>query len=200
VVRQVGGGDAADRRRAGARRSADGPPRGVRGLTHALHASRTASRAGELRAIENILRAGADEAVTVKEIGAKTGMSVQTVRWRLGLRSLTPVMRARFDEGKITTTVAEAAARLPEAEQMALQPRLEASSRLSVVNVRAVARERTDAVTSELPAGLFEEHETASQVTVREHLTAASAPSQWTGARLSLQRAIGNALAVVERV
>ena len=56
---------------------------------------------------------------TVKEIAAQTGMSVQTVRRRLRLRSLTPALRAAFDHGRITASVAEAAARLPEPEQRA---------------------------------------------------------------------------------
>ena len=92
------------------------------GLALALHASRSASPASELRAIEAILKTGGTdgEAATVKEIAAQTGMSVQTVRRRLRLRSLTPALRDAFDEGRITASVAEAAARLPEREQQML--------------------------------------------------------------------------------
>ena len=70
------------------------------GLALALHASRGPSPASELHAIEAILAAGGPdgEAATVKQIAAQTGMSVQTVRRRLRLRSLTPALRAAFDQ------------------------------------------------------------------------------------------------------
>ena len=172
------------------------------GLTLALHASRTASPASELRAIETILdAAGVDsEAVTVKEIAAQTGMSLQTVRRRLRLRSLTPALRVAFDEGKITASVAEAAARLPEAHQIALEPELDAGSRLTVAVVRAVTRERRDAASSELPPGLFEERASAWPVTVRGHLTAALCAIPVQAAKDALGRAIADALAVLEGV
>ena len=85
------------------------------GLTLALHASRSASPASELEAIETILAiAGADgETATVKQIAAQTGLSVQTVRRRVRLRSLIADLRRAFDEGRIPASVAEAAARLP---------------------------------------------------------------------------------------
>jgi hypothetical protein len=172
------------------------------GLTLALHASRTASPASELQAIETILQAGGaeSEAVTVKEIAAQTGMSVQTVRRRLRLRSLTPALRAAFDGGKITASVAEAAARLPEANQTALEPQLEAGSRLTVTTLRGVSRERTAAATSELPDGLFEEQEITWQVTVRGHLTAALRAIGLDGSDNALQRAIGDALAALDNL
>jgi response regulator of citrate/malate metabolism len=71
------------------------------------------------RAIETIIvAAGAEtESVTVKETAAQTGMSLQTVRRRLRLRTLTPALRAALEEGQIIATVAAAAARLPEARQ-----------------------------------------------------------------------------------
>jgi hypothetical protein len=170
------------------------------GLTLALHASRTASPASELQAIETILdAAGADrEAVTVKEIAVQTGMSVQTVRRRLRLRSLTPVLRATFDEGKIPASVAEAAARLPKTQQMALEPRLETGGRLTVAAVTEVARERTAAASSELPADLFEEHEIPWQVTVRGHLTAALCAIPAGGGGDALHCAIDDALAMLD--
>lgn len=51
------------------------------GLALALHATRSASPASELREIEAILKSGATdgEVATVKEIAAQTGMSIQTV-------------------------------------------------------------------------------------------------------------------------
>jgi transposase IS66-like protein/transposase IS66 family protein len=61
-------------------------------------------------------------------------MSVQTVRRRLRLRSLTPALRAAFDEGRITAGAAEAAARLPDAHEKALEAQVEAGRRLSVAD------------------------------------------------------------------
>ena len=78
-------------------------PREVRGgLSLALHASRCPSPASELDAIEAILDCGAvaGEAATVTEIAAQTGMSVQTVRRRLKLRSLDPALRDAFRPGR----------------------------------------------------------------------------------------------------
>lgn len=170
------------------------------GLTLALHGSRTASPASELGAIETILHAAdaESESVTVREIAAQTGMSVQTVRRRLRLRSLTPALRAAFDEGKITASAAEAAARLHEAQQKVLEKQLDAVNRLTGANVRDVTRERTAAVTSELPDGLFEEPEVAWEVTVRGHLAAALGAIPVDEGYGALQRAIGDAVVVLE--
>jgi hypothetical protein len=172
------------------------------GLTLALHATRTASPASELQAIETILETGgADtEPVTVKEIAAQTGMSVQTVRRRLRLRSLTPKLRVAFDEAKITSSLAEAAARLPEACQRKLEGQLEAGNRLTIAEVRGVTRDRTAAATGELPGGLFAESEIAWQVTVRGHLTAALCAIPVDGGYDELQRATRDALAWLETV
>jgi len=172
------------------------------GLTLALHASRSASPASELQAIETILdTGGADsEAVTVKEIAAQTGMSVQTVRRRLRLRSLTPALRAAFAEGKVTASLAEAAARLPQACQQQLEGQLEGGSRLSIADVREVARDRIADATGELPGGLFIEPEVAWQVTVRGHLTAALCAIPVDGGYDELGRATRDALAQLETV
>ena len=88
------------------------------GLALALHATRSASPASELREIEAILKSGDPDGdvATIKEIAAQTGMSVQTVRRRLRLRSLTPAIRDAFEQGRVTASVAEAAARLPRAD------------------------------------------------------------------------------------
>jgi ParB-like chromosome segregation protein Spo0J len=172
------------------------------GLTLALHASRSASPASELQAIETILEAGGgdSESVTVKAIAAQTGMSVQTVRRRLRLRSLTPALRAAFAEGTITASLAEAAARLPEACQQELEGQLEAGRRLSAGDVRDVARGRTAAATGELPGGLFAESEVVWPVTVRGHLVAALSAIPLDGGYDELQQAARAALDELERV
>jgi ParB-like chromosome segregation protein Spo0J len=170
------------------------------GLTLALHASRSASPASELQAIETILQTGVaeSEAVTANEIAAQTGMSLQTVRRRLRLRALTPALRAAFDGGAITAGAAEAAARLSEAHQKALERQLEEAGRLTLADVRQVAREQTTAATTDLPEGLFEQHAVAWQVTVRGHLTAALHAIPSDTEHEQLQRVIGDALAAAE--
>jgi ParB-like chromosome segregation protein Spo0J len=145
------------------------------GLALALHASRSSSPASELEAIETILALrGADsEAGTVKQIAAQTGLSVQTVRRRLRLRSLIAELRQAFDDGRIPASVAEAVARLPEPQQQALVRHLCEGSGLTLVHVREQSRQRAGAATAELPEGLFAERPTAWQTTVRGHLIAA---------------------------
>jgi hypothetical protein len=172
------------------------------GLTLALHASRTPSPASELQAIEAVLDAGgADgEAATVKEIAAQTGMSLQTGRRRLRLRSLTPALRAAFDGGKIAASAAEAAARLPEAQQTELERQFDDGGRLRLAEVREVAGERAATAASELPGGRFEEQSVAWQVTVRGHLAAALRAIPIDEGCGALQSVIGDALEVLERL
>lgn len=145
------------------------------GLALALHASRSPSPASELDAIEAILCAdGADgEAATVKEIAAQTGMSAQTVRRRLKLRSLDPALRDAFQAGKITASVAEAATRLPEDQQHTLARRLGQRARLTLAEVRDASRQQSAAATAELPGELFRERALPWQATARAHLIAA---------------------------
>ena len=147
------------------------------GLALALHASRSASPASELRAIEAILKTGGTdgEATTVKEIAAQTGMSVQTVRRRLRLRSLTPALRDAFDDGRITASVAEAAARLPEREQQELADAARTNRAADPSDVRDVARERSAEAKAELPGELFCDRELPWQAIVRGHIIAALA-------------------------
>lgn len=147
------------------------------GLALALHASRSPSPASELQAIETILDTAQhqEEASTVKQIAAQTGLSVQTVRRRLRLRSLTAGLRQAFDEARLPASVAEAAARLPHAQQEQLERQLEQGARLTLAAVGNAAREQTSAATNDLPEGLFEDHDVAWQATVRGHLSAALA-------------------------
>lgn len=171
------------------------------GLTLALHASRSASPASELQAIETILESsGGDvETPTVKEIAPQTGISVQTVRRRLRLRSLSAGLRAAFDEARITASVAEAAARLPEQKQAELERRLEEEGRLTLADAREVARQQAGAATADLPGGLFTDREIAWQTTVRGHLTAALTATPGEGCA-ALKRRIAEVLDVVEKL
>ena len=101
---------------------------------------------------------------------------MQTVRRRLRLRSLSAGLRAAFDEARITASVAEAAARLPDDKQAELERRLEEEERLTLRRrPRARSARQTGAATAALPDGLFTDRELAWQATVRGHLTAALA-------------------------
>ena len=100
-------------------------------------------------------------------------MSVQTVRRRLRLRSLTPALRAAFDQGRITVSLAEAAAPLTEPEQQELADELAQQGRLTLRSVRRVARERGVEAKAELPDELFADREIPWQATVRGHTIAA---------------------------
>lgn len=144
-------------------------------LALALHATRSASPASELAAIETILEAaGAEnEAVTVRELAAQTGFSQQTVQRRLRLRRLIPTLRTPFDRGAIRTGVAEVAARLPAAQQEELAQRLLTGERLTATTVGDLTREQTRAAVEGLPGGLFGEQPSRWQATVAGHLNAA---------------------------
>jgi ParB family chromosome partitioning protein len=172
------------------------------GLALALHASRSASPASELSAIEAILKAsGTDgEATTVKEIAAQTGMRLQTVRRRLRLRSLTPALRARFDDGRITASIAEAAARLPEPEQQLLAAQFAERGRLTLRDVSEVARQRSDEAKAALPGELFSGREVPWQATVRGHIVAALSALSDDKTPGQLAALLKRALAHTERV
>src|SRR5205085_12185476 len=96
-----------------------------------------------------------------------------------------------FDQGRIPASVAEAAARLPEAQQRALARDLGEGAGLTLARVRAQSFRRGGAAASELPDDVFAERAAARQRTVRGHLLAATdaipdepnllALSPWTG-------------------
>jgi ParB-like chromosome segregation protein Spo0J len=147
------------------------PARAVIAL--ALHGVRSSSPVAELQAIELILALGGSQGEAVKRITRETGMSAQTIRRRLKLRRLSPTLRAAFEHGEITAAVAEAAARLSEGQQAQLEQTLADSGLLTLAAVREIARERTSQAALDLPDGLFAEHATPWQLTMRGHLQAA---------------------------
>ena len=171
------------------------------GLALALHAGRSGSPASELEAIEAILAANrtGGEASTIKAIAAQTGMSAQTICRRLRLRRLSPTLRAAFERGEITVSVAEAAARLSEGQQAQLEPMLADGGAVTLAAVREVARVRTSQAALELPGGLFAETVTPWQVTVRGHLQAALDVLPADERHGPLAKAIGQAQGQAER-
>ena len=145
------------------------------GLALALHAGRSPSPASELEAIEEVLttdRADA-QANTVNTSAAQTGMSAQTIRRRLRLRRHSPILRDAFATGKLTTSVAEAAARLSERQQAQLEQTLADGRHVTLGALRQITRERTTQSALELPDGLFSDAPAPWQVTACGHLQAA---------------------------
>lgn len=145
------------------------------GLTLAKHASRSASPASELAAIETILNAGGKvgEQVTIAQIAVQTGFSQQTIRRRLRLRSLIDPLRNLFDQGQLTPTVAEALARLPSGQQHQLSESSTNGEPLTLQAVRNTTRERTAESVTKLPGSLFTDREPSWRVGVLGHLRAA---------------------------
>jgi ParB-like chromosome segregation protein Spo0J len=168
------------------------------GMMLALHASRGPSPASELRAIEAILAQGDEEPRTIKEIAAQTGMPVQTVRRRLRLRNLIPALRAAFDLGEISASIAEAAARLTAEQQAGLDKLLARGERLTLATIREITRERTETAAAELPDGLFVDREVPWQATVRGHLQSALAAIPADHREGALAAAMTGALTLLE--
>ena len=100
-------------------------------------------------------------------------MSAQTIRRRLRLRRLSPALRAAFEQGEITTSVAEAAARLTAEQQAQLEHTLADGGQVTLAAVREIARARTSEAALTLPDELFAEPTTSWQLNVRGHLQAA---------------------------
>jgi hypothetical protein len=144
-------------------------------LTLMMHATRSASIASELTAIEEILATagGTADQTTVGTIAEQTDMSVQTIRKRLRLRQLIPALRTALDNGTINGSVAEAAARLPEQLQAQLGERLANGERLTAKIVRELSREQTRTAAQALPSDLFDTRGTSWQLEVAGHLQAA---------------------------
>lgn len=172
------------------------------GLTLALHASRSPSPASELQAIETIIAVGGvdGETAMVKQIAAQIGLSVQTVRRRLRLRSLIADLRQAFDKGRIPASVAEAAARLPASQQQALVRHLGERAGLTLAHVREQCRRQTGVAAAELPDELFAERAAVWQAAVRGHLLAAADAIPDEPHLPQLRKSVHRALAEVERL
>jgi len=112
---------------------------------------------------------------------------------------LTAGLRTAFDEARVTVSVAEAAARLPEEKQAELEQKLEDEERLTLADVREAARTQTSAATAALPDELFTDNEIAWEATVRGHLTAALAAVPAEGPA-AVRNAITELLAAVEKL
>jgi hypothetical protein len=151
-------------------------------LALALHASRGDSPASELAAIEAIIATAGEtsQAATIKQIAAQTGMPTQTIKRRLRLRNLVPELRGAFDQGKLTPSVAEAAARRSGEQQAELALRLDDGERLTLDAVRELARSQRTTAVGQLPGGLFAERQTPWQATVVGHIKAARDASSRT--------------------
>jgi len=169
-------------------------------LALALHASRDDSPASELAAIEAIITTAGEtsQATTIKQIAEQTGMPAQTIKRRLRLRNLVGELRQAFDQGKLTPSVAEAAARLSGEQQAVLALTLEDGERLTLEAVRELARSQRTTAVGQLPDSLFAERQTPWQATVLGHIKAAQDAIPDTQREGALARAIAHVLALAE--
>ena len=122
------------------------------------------------------------------------------MRRRLRLRSLTADLRRAFHEDRIPAGVAEAAARLPEAEQQVLALRLGKGTGLTLGHVREQSRKQTSAATAELADELFVERATTWQTTVRGHLLSAGEAVPDEAPLAALRDSVNTTLAEIERL
>jgi ParB-like chromosome segregation protein Spo0J len=165
-------------------------------MTLMLHGTRSPSIATELKAIEEILAVadGNSQATTLSEIAAATGVSLATVRKRMRLTHLIPALRAALDDGSISGAVAEAAARLSEAQQQTLADRLAAGEPLTAKVARELTREQTRHAAEALPGALFGTRTSNWQADVAGHLRAARSGVPEDAANTPLAAAIQAAI------
>ena len=133
------------------------------GSLHALlslltHGTRRDNPAAELDAIERLLEAGASEQAIARE----TGLQRATIGRRLRLHRLEPGLRDAYRQGRLTTSVAEAAARLPTPAQARLAAQLAEQGTLREPDVAAERRVRQEAAVAALPLALLAGEETGA--------------------------------------
>jgi ParB/RepB/Spo0J family partition protein len=105
----------------------------------------------DLQAIEEMIRAGANE----QSIASELHLPVGTIRARLRLQALAPDLRNALEAGTISPSVAERAARLDSARQMLLVATLVNNGRLTNADVSAVLRVRAEEQLEALPDEVF---------------------------------------------
>jgi len=98
------------------------------------------------RLLDRAVKQELGERQALTEIGRATGLSVQTIKQRLRLRSLTPSLRSLFDRSRLSYTVALEASRLPAAAQDRLLAALKDGEALTVDDVKAARKGDVEAV------------------------------------------------------
>lgn len=119
--------------------------------TLAANATRRSNPVAEFDAIQRLAKQGA----TIKHISGATGMSLPTIKARIGLMRLSPALTGAFRAGKITTSVAEGAAKLPPSLQEILAATLLTKGRLTETDIHTVRTARSQQATAQLPDTLF---------------------------------------------
>lgn len=120
-------------------------------LSLVTHGTRHDNPAAELDAIEQLLQTGASEQAIARE----TGLSRTTIQRRLRLRDLEPRLRDAYRLGRLATSVAEAAAKLPPPAQARLAEQLGERGTLSGVAVADERRVRQAEAVTALPLALL---------------------------------------------
>lgn len=135
-------------------------------LTLVANAQRSPNPLSEYDAICKLLDRGYSE----KEIVQATGLAPGTVKKRMKLGKLTPVLTEAYRSGLVSNTVAEAISGLPSGQQAILEETLAAKGRLSAPDVKEAKLKRRDAAT-QLP--MFEITEDEVVASARQHLESA---------------------------
>lgn len=120
-------------------------------MTLSLNMQRSPNIAGELEAIEGLIRDGANEQHIAKELG----IPVVTIRKRLKLGRLIPELREGLNVGRIWPGVAEKAAVLSTDQQRQLVPVLGEKGTVRGTDVDALKRVRQTEAVASLPVEVF---------------------------------------------
>jgi ParB/RepB/Spo0J family partition protein len=112
---------------------------------------RSNNPASDVRAIMELARQGASH----DEICAATGLPKGTLKKRMKLVGLHSELFRAFEQGQISTSVAEAAARLGEDRQATLYEVLRTTGKLRLKDVKGVLTAQTQEATAMLPDVLF---------------------------------------------
>jgi ParB/RepB/Spo0J family partition protein len=122
-----------------------------------LNQARAANPIAELAMITELLLGGADETM----IAAATRMPVGRIRQRLRLQKLDTELRAHAERGQISTSVAQATAKLAPQDQRKVLRQYRQKGRVSLEDVKDVRRVTVAKAVGALPAEMFAAPESA---------------------------------------
>ena len=160
-----------------------------------LNQVRSENPIAELRLILELLRAGADE----QAIAAATHMPLSRIRQRLRLQELNKELFALADRGEIGVSLAQAAAKLCQADQKKILRQHQEMGKVTLGDVHAVKQAGAAKIVAGLPDELFSDPKgaaTAWSTNVRKLLNEARALVPNIPETQCLREAIEAALAV----
>lgn len=117
------------------------------------HALRKDNPVADLKHIESLLDLGYSD----KQISQATGLTLGTIRSRLRLRDLHPVLRTALDEGTLSIAAAEQARKLSQDEQEALAVQLDETGKLTVKDVNDRRHVQVGSALDALPSDFLDD-------------------------------------------